>query len=765
MCWQITQGSAQMNLPAESSMPERRARTGGGGALMFLIGGFARESRLDDEQLCERQMRRIRAKQIDAVTRLVPITMVANLINVAILLAVFRNTPSYRLLGMWALAIVVAALIAFRSWFRVRRSRPQEASKRAIARMTAQSFFLAATWGALPLLLMPEIAPTSQIIIAALMAGMMAGGAFALSTVPRAALAHTWTMAVTCALSLLLTGGESHLVTAGYLLVFALFMARHIVAHGKLFLGNLKAQLDRERQTEIISLLLKEFQENASSWLWQTDGKGHLIDVPQRFADVAQIPLPLLKGARLTDTLAMLCPSDAANLADIVAQMARHEAVPEIFLQVAVAGEPRRWALTAKPTLDHDGSFNGYRGFGRDVTERWRAEQAEADSRAKSGFLAMMSHEIRTPMNGVLGLASTLLETRLDSEQRHAVSTIRDSADNLQRILNDILDLSKLQAGKFEFEAIDFSPSALVNAITAIVAMNAKQKGLTVAVEIDPGLPPALRGDAARLRQVLLNLAFNALKFTERGSVMIAVTCRHRDDSTATVEWSVSDTGIGIEPDQADASINRRFGGTGLGLAISHRIVEQMGGAIEVSSVAGEGSTFRFSLTMPWSDKTISDQRSERVGADDLKAEIATLGRPLRILIAEDDATNRLVVSKMLKEFVVQTRIVVDGLRAVEACAEQDYDLVLMDVRMPEMNGLAATRAIRARGGRLAAFPIIALTANAFPDDIKQCREAGMSDFLSKPLRKPALVAAILRAIGRGANAETALPEASAKVA
>jgi len=762
-----------MRLPDDSSRPERGARTGGFAALMLWVGGFARESWLDDEPLSEREMRRIRAKQIDAVTRLVPVTMVANLINVAFLLAVFRDTPSYHLLVVWALAIGLAAFIAIRSWFKVRRSRPQEASKRAIGRMTAQAFFLAATWGALPLLLMPEIAPTRQIIIAALMAGMMSGGAFALSTVPRAGLAYTWTMAVTCALSLFICGSESHLVTAGYLLVFAVFMARHIVAHGNLFLDNLKAQLERERQTEIISLLLKEFQENASSWLWQTDSEGRLIDVPQRFADVAQIPLPLLKGARLTDTLAMLCPSDAPGLADLVTPMARREPVPDVFIVVAVAGEPRRWALTAKPTLDHDGNFSGYRGFGRDVTERWRAEQAEADSRAKSGFLAMMSHEIRTPMNGVLGLASTLLETKLDTEQRHAVSTIRDSADNLQRILNDILDLSKLQAGKFEFEAIDFSPSALVNAITSIVAMNAKDKGLAVAVEIDPRLPPALRGDAARLRQVLLNLAFNAVKFTERGSVTISVICRDRDDNSATVEWCVSDTGIGIEPDrvgrlfsefaQADASINRRFGGTGLGLAISRRIVEQMGGAIEVSSVAGEGSTFRFSLSMPWSDKVISDQRTERVGADDLKARIATLGRPLRILIAEDDATNRLVVSKMLKEFAAETRIVVDGVQAVAACSEQDYDLVLMDVRMPEMDGLAATRAIRARGGRLAAFPIIALTANAFPDDVKQCRDAGMSDFLSKPLRKPALVAAILRAIGRGDG--TALQEATAKVA
>ena len=242
-----------------------------------------------------------------------------------------------------------------------------------------------------------------------------------------------------------------------------------------------------------------------------------------------------------------------------------------------------------------------------------------------------------------------------------------------------------------------------------------------------------------------------------------------RDDSRATVEWRVIDTGIGIPPDrvgglftdfaQADVSINRRFGGTGLGLAISRRIVEQMGGSIAVSSVPSVGAAFRFTLTLPWSDKLVSDQRADRAGAADLKISIAALGRPLRVLIAEDDATNRMVVVKMLQEFNAETRIVTDGVQVVRAASEADYDLILMDIRMPEMDGLAATRAIRAHGGRLATLPIIALTANAFPEDVKNCREAGMTDFLAKPLRKQAMVAAMLRAI-----APVATPAASPPV-
>jgi signal transduction histidine kinase/CheY-like chemotaxis protein/HPt (histidine-containing phosphotransfer) domain-containing protein len=388
---------------------------------------------------------------------------------------------------------------------------------------------------------------------------------------------------------------------------------------------------------------------------------------------------------------------------------------------------------------------------------RERERDAEAESRAKSGFLATMSHEIRTPMNGVLGLAGTLLDTTLTKEQRRAVEAIRDSGDSLLRILNDILDFSKLESGRMELEESPFSPATLAQNPVSLLGPKAVEKGLKLSADCDAGLPDALVGDAGRIRQVLINLVSNALKFTEHGSVTIRATCPMRDATSACVTWSVEDTGIGIPADridglfgefiQADASIARRFGGSGLGLAISKRLIGQMGGTISVTSQVGLGTTFSFTLRLPVTEPVPEAVRPPADVAGSFRRHVAALGRPLRILFAEDNPTNQFVALQLLRGFDVQVDVAGDGREAVQAATSFIYDAICMDMRMPEMDGLEATRAIRGRGGYLATIPIIALTANAFPEDVASCYAAGMTDFVAKPVRKDTLLAALLNAL------------------
>jgi len=368
-------------------------------------------------------------------------------------------------------------------------------------------------------------------------------------------------------------------------------------------------------------------------------------------------------------------------------------------------------------------------------------EAAEAGSRAKSEFLAVVSHEIRTPMNGILGMVHLVLDGRLDDEQRENVEVIRQSAEVLQALLDDILDFSKLEAGKVETDVAPFEAARIVADVVSLMHSRAAEKSLPLEVDIEAGVPAWVEGDARRLRQVLLNLVGNAVKFTTEGLVAVAVT----KSASGRLRFAVRDTGIGIPADsvdklftpfiQADSSIDRRFGGTGLGLAISRRLVENMGGVIGVESELGKGSTFWFELPLT---ATIAPTPS---------TEEATMGdiTPLSILLAEDNPVNQIVAVKLLGRYGHRVTVAPDGLKAVEEVELGTFDLVLMDMHMPELDGLKAAARIRALPGPKSQIPIIALTANAFDEDRARCLAAGMDDYLSKPIDGSKLVAVLQR--------------------
>jgi signal transduction histidine kinase/ActR/RegA family two-component response regulator len=375
-------------------------------------------------------------------------------------------------------------------------------------------------------------------------------------------------------------------------------------------------------------------------------------------------------------------------------------------------------------------------------------DAAEAANVQKSQFLANMSHEIRTPLNGVLAMAQIMALGDLEQEQRERLDVIRTSGEALLTILNDILDVSKIEAGKLELEVAEFDLERLVKATAGGFRAVADGKGLALAVDVDPGAADGLRvGDAARVRQILSNLVSNALKFTSRGRVSILVEATG-DQGADGVRLTVADTGIGMAEDklpllfqkftQLDASTTRRFGGTGLGLAICRELTEKMGGTIRADSVEGQGSVFVVELPLPRAESPVALEEDEDALPEDQ-------GRLLRVLAAEDNVTNQKVLATILEMFGVDLQIVENGRLAVEAWNATDPDIILMDIQMPEMDGIAAARAIRkaeASAGR-ARTPIIALSANAMSHQVEEYLAAGMDGHVAKPIELTKLHAAL----------------------
>jgi PAS domain S-box-containing protein len=449
--------------------------------------------------------------------------------------------------------------------------------------------------------------------------------------------------------------------------------------------------------------------------------------------------------------------------------------------------------ISIVPTvLDGRPIFTGYL---RDITERKRAEQdilqlnrdleqrvadrtAELKSanaqlaraaKLKDEFLATVSHELRTPLAGVVGMVELLAETALDAKQRHYAHIAHTSAGLLRDVINDILDFSRIEAGQLELERVDFNPAEVAHEVVSILSRQAADKGLDLHCRLDPGVDAWLSGDRGRLRQVLVNLVANAVKFTERGTVVVCVSAvRGGEDSEGITQlrFTVSDSGIGIPCDrrdrlfqpfsQVDASTSRRYGGSGLGLAICRRLTELMGGTIGVESEPGRGSMFWFTapLSPPHAPRPTAGREPERVeGA-------GTPARRLRILLAEDNPANQVVATALLESAGHSVRVVRDGRQALSAHAEERFDLILMDVQMPEVDGLQAAREIQRReAGREPRTPIIAVTAHAGKGDQDRFLAGGLDGCLTKPLARRAL-AGVLEALVPSERSRTPLPPA-----
>ncbi|HTW85543.1 MAG TPA: ATP-binding protein [Candidatus Sulfotelmatobacter sp.] len=404
-----------------------------------------------------------------------------------------------------------------------------------------------------------------------------------------------------------------------------------------------------------------------------------------------------------------------------------------------------------------------------DITERKRAQEmrtqrdsALAASKVKSQFVATMSHELRTPLTAIIGSAELLSETNLDARQRVYVETINRSAEALMALISDVLDFSKIEAGALELQVTKLLMQTVVEDAAAVLTPQAHAKGVELQTFIDPRVRVALRGDVGRLRQILLNLIGNAVKFTERGRIVVRAVPLATTAAEMVVRFEVEDTGIGVEPAlverlfepfvQADASTTRRHGGTGLGLSISRQLATLMGGEIGVESAPGHGSTFWFTARFALEQAAAVASEVERVAQREVRGSV---------LVAEDNAALREVLEQQFERLGVRVVMVEDGAAAVAAVRDGDVALVFMDCHMPVLDGLAATRAIRAEEAQRGTprVPIVAMTANAFEDDRLACLAAGMDDYLAKPVRLADLRRVVELWLGRGGvSAATSIP-------
>ncbi|MEG0175044.1 MAG: ATP-binding protein [Aeromonas sp.] len=509
-----------------------------------------------------------------------------------------------------------------------------------------------------------------------------------------------------------------------------------------------RARLQEQVDLKTLALQASEqrfrsFAAMASDWFWETDPEHRLsyVSAPGYQGEV----IARQAGRSLYDFAHDKRDPEWCKYRRLIA---RHLPVRAMRAQVLLARGPCWMELNAEPCFDAAGAFIGYRGTAREIGNQIRREQelarardeAQTANRTKSQFLAMMTHEIRSPMNAVLGMLDLLQYEQLGGPQQALLGHATHSAHLLQTIIDDVLDFSKIESHTLTLHSEPFDPASLCRALVEPLQPQADAKGIGLHWQLDETVPRQLQGDSVRLSQVIGNLLGNALKFTASGQVVLVLAWE-----AARLKVSVTDTGIGISPEdqallfepffQVDNSATRRFSGSGLGLAISRRLVQLMGGEIYLQSSLGQGSCFCFELP---------DMAAPYIDASSATSEAFSM-LDLDVLVVEDSPVNQLVVSLMLQKLVCRVRLAANGLEALVQVGERQPDLILMDMRMPHMDGLEATRRLREMGCEV---PIVALTANAMTEDRERCLGEGMNDFLAKPISLTRLRHCLLRHCG-----------------
>jgi PAS domain S-box-containing protein len=729
----------------------------------------------------------VRAQQLRALLAVTPVMMAVNLANVATILTVSWHSPVFFALTLWALLVCALSLFTAVKWVSIRhRPAKPHASVRAVTRASLNAGLIGSIWGALPFVLQHYETTSQQLLFMNVVMGTAAGGAFALAAIPAAASAYLGAILLPVIVGSALGSMPASQSFLPFVIIYFLALLANIFGRYRDIATRVRDQARITQQNQTIALLLRDFETSASDWLWETDTQGNLTYVSERLMQITGQPHGALLGRSIMDTAGTT--PDHTRWASLLEALQAGGAIRDHIVVAHHSGKDVWWSLTASPIHDSNGSIKGYRGVGTDISERKKAELAlaqknqllatfnaqleqqvadrteaarrsaslaEEASRAKSQFVANMSHEIRTPMNGVFGMADLLMRTELTTRQQRLVHTINQSASSLLTIINDILDVSRMEAGKFTLDRIPFDLRATIEDVVDLLSDSAQKKKIEQTLLIAPDVPAMVMGDPGRIRQICTNIISNAIKFTPTGDVSIAVMCAWRDERHATIEITVKDTGIGIPLDvqerlfqpfqQADTSITRRFGGTGLGLAISKHLAEMMGGEINLVSTPGTGSAFTVRLPFEITDVT---GITETPGLPSLQG--------FRVLVLDDRATNREIISSYLGDGGAEITSVetpaaaINALRAGHA-EGRPYAVALIDMVLPGSSGLMVATAIKAEA-TLACVRLVMVTSLSWKDDLETARRHGYEALLSKPVHRKELVETVGRVLRKPAT-------------